>query len=145
MVLHGHLRTTADLDLMLDLEGDGAGSAIRALADAGFRPRAPVAIEEFADAEIRRRWVEEKNLEVFSLWNPRMPGFEVDLFVHQPIAFGDAWSRRVEVDTGRCRISVVSLGDLITMKRQAGRPRDLGDIAALEAIARLEEERRGGE
>jgi hypothetical protein len=33
-------------------------------------------------------------------------------------------------------VNVVGLGDLIEMKRRAGRPRDLEDIQELQAIAR---------
>jgi hypothetical protein len=33
-----------------------------------------------------------------------------------------------------------SIQDLLAMKRAAGRPKDLADITALEAIARLREE-----
>ncbi len=127
---------------MIDLEPDNVAGAVRALAADGFRPRAPVAIEEFADAAIRQRWIEEKNLEVFSLWHPEMPGFEVDLFVTRPLDFDDAWERRAEVETERARIAVASLEDLVAMKRRAGRPRDLEDVAALRAIAESRE--RGG-
>ena len=40
--------------------------------------------------------------------------------------------------------AVLGLADLIEMKRRSGRPRDLEDVAALEAIARLEEGRGRG-
>lgn len=58
VVLHGHLRTTADLDLVVELAPDNARRALAALAKLGFRPRAPVPAEHFLDAGIRQSWIE---------------------------------------------------------------------------------------
>jgi len=52
VVMHGHLRTTADLDLVIRLEPDNALRTVRALTQIGLRPRAPVPAEAFADARI---------------------------------------------------------------------------------------------
>jgi hypothetical protein len=136
VVLHGHPRFTADLDLVVSLDSANALAAVRALGTLGYRPRAPVPAEQFADASMRRRWIEEKGLTVFSLWSPNHPGTEVDLFVEEPFAFEACHARGVHADLGTTRAMVVSLEDLIELKRQAGRPRDLEDIAALEAIRR---------
>ena len=53
VVLHGHARLTADVDLILDLERNAAGRAMEALAALGLRPRVPVNLEDFADERIR--------------------------------------------------------------------------------------------
>ena len=71
VVLHGHLRTTADLDLVVQLDRDNVLRAMRALTGLGYRPRAPVAAEAFADEEVRESWVRDKGLTVFSLWSSR--------------------------------------------------------------------------
>ena len=47
VVLHGHLRTTADLDLVIQLEPDNVRRAMRALTALGYAPRAPVQAEAF--------------------------------------------------------------------------------------------------
>jgi hypothetical protein len=101
VVLHGHLRTTADLDLVVERAPENARRAIAALATLGLRPRAPVPAEQFADARAREAWIEEKDLTVFSLWSDRLPGLEVDLFVKEPFPFEevDARAVRVPLDT----------------------------------------------
>ena len=136
VVLHGHLRTTGDLDLVVELSPDNLVRALDALEESGFRPRPPVPLRSFADPEIRRSWIETKNLQVFSLWHPELPGFEVDLFVEEPFDFDEAWNRRVEVQLAGMTAMVVGLDDLLVLKRAAGRARDLEDVAVLEAIAR---------
>ena len=60
MVLHGHLRFTADLDLVVDFEKSNLGRALEAFKSLGYQPRAPVAIETFADDEQRKSWVADK-------------------------------------------------------------------------------------
>jgi hypothetical protein len=130
VVLHGHLRTTADLDLVVSLEPSNARRAIGAVAALGYRARAPVPAERFADAAERAAWISEKELTVFSLWSDRL------LFVREPFDFEQAWARRVTVSLDTTTATVVGLQDLLALKREAKRPLDLADVEALEAIAR---------
>jgi hypothetical protein len=134
VVLHGHLRTTADLDLVVQLERGNALKAIRALTDLGYRPRAPVSAETFADEEVRESWLRDKGLTVFSLWSSRAPTLEVDLFVTEPFDFSEVYARALDVPLERTSARVVSLSDLIALKRQSGRPQDLEDISMLTAL-----------
>ena len=131
LVLHGHPRFTADLDLVLSLEQANLRSALGALRSLGYRPRAPVPMEQFADPAMRRSWIEEKGLTVFSLWSARFPATEIDLFVEEPFPFDAAYARALEADLGFGTVRVASIDDLIDMKQRAGRPKDLEDIAAL--------------
>ena len=135
VVLHGHLRTTDDLDIVIELREHNLRPALDSLKAGGFRPRAPVDLHEFANAATRREWINTKNLQVFSLWHPDLPGFEVDVFVEEPFDFAEAWSRRIEVQLDETSASVVSLDDLIALKKRAARARDLADVQELEAIA----------
>ena len=89
-----------------------------------------------ADLEQGADWERTKGLPVFSLWSADLPGTEVDLFASDPLPFEPAWGRRLRAQVGGLSVNVASLGDLIEMKRRAGRPRDLEDVRELEAIAR---------
>ncbi|MCC6624184.1 MAG: hypothetical protein IT385_23235 [Deltaproteobacteria bacterium] len=131
VVLHGVPRFTADLDLVIELERDNLHRALGALASLGYRPRAPVALEDFADAAKRASWIATKGLTVLSLWSPRHPATEVDLFVQHPFVFADAYARALRADLGESAAWVVSRDDLVAMKKQAGRPKDLEDVRAL--------------
>ena len=142
VVLHGYLRTTADLDLVIALDAVNVRRAVSALEGLGYRPRAPVPAAQFADPEIRRRWVREKGLTVFSFWSDKRPRLEVVLFASEPFPFDDAFARAVHVQLGGQLVPVVSLEDLIALKRAAGRPQDAADI---ERLMMLAEERRRGE
>jgi len=130
---HGSLRFTVDVDIVLDLEPTNVQKAVAALGSLGYRPRAPVPLQQFADEKSRQVWVRDKNLMVFSLHSPEHGATEVDLFVEAPFDFGPAYARatRLEVASG-LEATFVSRADLIEMKRRAGRPQDLADIRDLE-------------
>jgi hypothetical protein len=96
VVLHGHARLTADVDIVVDLSPDEAAKAIRALESLGLRPRSPVRAAEFADAAIRRSWIEQEGMRVFSMWDPSNPLREVDLFADHPLPFEELYASGAE-------------------------------------------------
>jgi hypothetical protein len=76
-------------------------------------------------------------MRVFSLYNPETPLTEVDLFVASPFDdFEAAYSRavRLEVREG-LEATFIGLDDLLELKREAGRPKDLLDIENLQRLA----------
>ncbi|MGH7337339.1 MAG: nucleotidyl transferase AbiEii/AbiGii toxin family protein, partial [Myxococcota bacterium] len=141
VVLHGHLRFTADLDLALALDPANVRATIAALSALGYRPRAPVRAEDLADPDQRADWIQNKGMIVFSLTSSSHPTTEVDLFVEEPFPFESAYARAAWTDLESTRVPVVSLPDLVAMKRRTGRPQDLEDVRQLEAIARELENR----
>lgn len=133
-VLHGHARLTSDLDMIIDLEPDEAAKAIDVLVGLGFQPRAPVDPKQFADPATRTAWIVEKGMRVFSMWDPNKPVLEIDLFVDHPILFEELWAESEVMPLSDTSARVVSANHLIQLKRLAGRPQDLMDVEALEAI-----------
>lgn len=134
VVLHGHLRLTADVDIVLDLEPVSARKAMEALKAIGLKARAPVDPTAFADPSQRESWIADKNMTVFSLHSPADPLLILDLFVRSPIPFEDLWSRSRTIDLKGLKIQVASIDDLIAMKRAVARPLDISDVEALEAL-----------
>ena len=134
VVLHGHLRTTMDLDLVVQLDPENLEQALSALQRLGYQPIAPVPILQFADPSTRESWIRDKNMIVFSLWLPDRPTFKLDIFVAEPFEFEPTYERSVTVDLGTAEATVLALEDLIALKRDAGRPQDLADVQALERI-----------
>ncbi len=135
VVLHGHPRFTADLDLVLALDAANVRAAVTALSELGYRPRAPVRAEDLADPDQRADWIQNKGMIVFSLASPAHSTTEVDLFVEEPFPFEAAYRRASWTDLGETRVPVASISDLVEMKRRAGRPQDLEDAQRLEEIA----------
>jgi len=137
--LYGVLRMTADLDLMVHLtEGDNVMRFVAAMKELGYKPRAPVKPDDFADAQKRQEWVKDKGALVFT-WDAPQSYQQVDVFLHDPIAFEDAYQRRRIVMASDVEISVISLPDLKKLKQDSGRIKDLADLKQLLKVEKLDE------
>lgn len=134
VVLQGHPRMTVDLDLVVDLDRDQALHAVEALVSLGLRPRLPVDARDFADEPVRRSWIEERHLQVFSFYDPANPLREVDLFAEYPVDFEELLAGASVVVLAGTAVHVAGVRHLIQMKERAGRPQDLADVAALRAL-----------
>lgn len=134
-VLHGYPRLTVNIDLIVDLAPEEALRAIDVLTSLGLVPRVPVAAAEFADRDKRESWIRDKNMRVFTMIDASNPMRQVDLFVESPIPFDALWHRAEVLPLAETNVRIAAIEDIITMKRIAGRPQDLADIEALEAIA----------
>ena len=87
-----------------------------------------------ADPETRHDWAENRNMQVFQIWDPENPIRCVDVFVREPIDFEELWAQSIKETLDGVPIHIASIEHLIEMKKQAGRERDITDIQALEAI-----------
>lgn len=135
VIMHGHLRATSDLDLVIGLSPSNCKMGMAALAGIGLRPRLPVSLADFADPAKREDWVQHRNMQVFQLWDPANPVRSVDVFVREPIDIRAMRAEAVIKDLDGVAIPVASIRHLIQLKLASGRPLDLDDINALRQIA----------
>lgn len=138
LVLHGVVRFTADLDLLVDLDRKNLESFLRVMQELGYRPRNPVDAAELLDPSKRQEWKREKSMQVFSFVDPAQPMSLIDVFLEEPIPFAEINAGIVRMSAKGTTIPVVSVEHLKRLKRLAGRPQDLADIEAIES---LEQER----
>lgn len=62
-----------------------------------------------------------------------VPPGRIDIIMSiEGVDFAEAWSRRTVFKIGSLPVPTISRNDLITAKRQAGRPQDLADVETLE-------------
>jgi hypothetical protein len=115
--LHGYPRATVDLDVWVRATGDNAERILHALRAFGF---------------------ELPELEPSLFTDPRsivrfgVPPFRIEVMTAiDGVEFGPCRTRAVEFDMDDVRVPVISLVDLKTNKRAAGRHKDLADIENL--------------
>ena len=73
-------------------------------------------------------------MKVFSVYNPSQEIEHIDVLIENLIDFDKAYKTREIVNAGNLKVPVVSIDDLIKLKKISGRKRDEIDIAALKEI-----------
>lgn len=138
---HGYLRLTRDIDLVLALDSNNVIGAFDALKAADYRPLVPITALQFADAELRQKWIDDKGMKVLNFFSDTHRETPLDLFVYEPFDFDAefAASLKGELLPG-LEVRFVSIPTLISMKETANRPKDVDDIQHLRWI--LEEQRK---
>jgi predicted nucleotidyltransferase len=131
--LHGGSRVTFDLDVVPSLAPDSWQAVVDLLWSLGARPRIPEPLDRIRDVEQVRRWQRDKGMLALNFRAPD-GSTEVDLLVSESDRLDDLRRRAVKVTIDRRTFLVASIDDLIAMKRHAGRPQDLLDVAELEDI-----------
>ena len=135
LVLQGAVRMTADLDLMVCLDESNLVVFIDVMKELGFKPKVPVVPEAFISAENRASWILDKGMQVFSFYHPGEMVSLVDVFVSEPVPYTEIRSRIDWKTVDDFMIPVASRHDLIRLKTISGRPQDIEDIKALEALS----------
>lgn len=128
VALHGAVRGTVDLDVVLALDEANYAAAEEALTGIGLSSRLPVTAREVF--HFRREYIENRNLIAWSFCDPKDPSRLVDVV----ITFD---KKRVPTKLVTVRgepVPVLSKSALIRMKEGTGRPQDAEDVRALRSL-----------
>ena len=132
MNAHGYGRQTADVDLVIQLAPTTVGKAFGGLDSIGYRPRVPVTAADLSDDERRARLTAEKGMTVIGFHSDAHRETPVDIFASEPFDFDAEYARALfEEAAPGVPVRIVQLDTLVRLKRLAGRPQDLADIAEL--------------
>lgn len=132
--MHGHRRTTMDLDVTPDPSPENLRRLGAALAELDAQP-------QNAPGEVEIPVSDPERLAVAAIVPPLITRHGQIHILKEPKGgrgFEEMRERALVVDLDGAEVAIVSLDDLIRMKRAAGRPRDLDDIAALIEVERQE-------
>jgi predicted nucleotidyltransferase len=136
--VHGYVRLTMDLDLVIQLKPENIEAAWEAMERIGYRARIPVSGKDFADEKKRELWRKEKGMLVLQFWSDEHRRTQVDVFVREPFDFDREHATAPDhAIVPGVVAKVVGWDTLIKMKKEAGRLKDLADLEMLEKIARL--------
>ena len=134
--LLGSLRSTADLDIIVELSDRNIEKIIGILKNNGYYVKQPVNPMELAVKETRDDWIKNKNLKAFNFY--KKEGLEeVDIIIESPLSFEKAMETAVLIKVDDITLPVISAENLIEMKKHAGRAVDKLDIEELKKIKKL--------
>lgn len=128
VALHGAVRGTVDVDVIIAWDSRSLATAEKALQSLGLVSRLPITASEVF--RFRDEYVRNRNLIAWNFYNPKDLSEQLDIVIT-----ADLKGKKVStVKTPDGPLRVLSLPDLIAMKRASGRPQDLEDVAALERL-----------
>lgn len=128
VALHGAVRGTVDLDLVVSLNKKNLILLEASLRGLGLVPRLPISAEEIF--RFRAEYIKNRNLIAWSFVDPNNPIRLVDVLITEDISN----HKVIKLKAQGFEIAILDISSLIKMKRAAGRPQDLEDIKALERL-----------
>jgi len=132
---HGYVRLTVDVDLMIQLERENLLKGLRALETLGYRTVLPIRWEDLADPRQRQEWIEQKQMKALKLYSDAHRETSIDVFVDDPLGFDGAYNRVMRLAVAdNLEAPICSYEDLVALKLQASRRKDLDDLEKLKQV-----------
>src|SRR3989338_5156100 len=135
VVLHGYVRYTADLDIIVDPSPENIDKLFSALHELNYLPRVPVTAEEFKQEKKRREWIEQKNMKAFSFFHRKDPLKMFYILVGELPKYKKF--KRVIYEADGIAIPTASISDIKRLKLKADRLKDREDIRQLAHLSKI--------
>ena len=134
--LHGWLRSTADMDILVEMSNENLKKVVGILRKKGYRVKQPVDPMGLADKRIRYDWIHNKHMKAFNFYKD-VELKEVDIIIESPVSYEEAKRSAMRLKIGKQIVPVISIDNIIKMKRDTGRGIDKLDIEELKKIKKL--------
>ncbi|PIZ74958.1 hypothetical protein CO045_00130 [Candidatus Peregrinibacteria bacterium CG_4_9_14_0_2_um_filter_41_14] len=138
--LYGYTRFTGDIDILIALEKENLSNLDKVMKELGYVERLPVNILELADQNKLDKYIKEKGLMAYTYLSGKGLRLALDIIVQESLNFDKFVANSNIVTAWDLDLPVISLDDLIGMKRTAGRDKDLLDLEALLQLKEYEED-----
>ncbi len=134
--LLGSLRSTADMDILVEMSNDNLRKVVGILKKRGYRVKQPVDPMGIADEKIRHDWIHNKHMKAFNFYKEDELK-EVDIIIESPLSFEEVTKSAIKMKIDNMVLSVISIDNLIKMKKNTGRNIDKLDIEELRKVKKL--------
>ena len=132
--IYGIPRMTADIDLLLCFKDWNLERFNKVVEELSFKSHVPISINALLDETTRSNMVKDKNMIAYSYYNDKANYMNLDVLIDTPIDFEKLWDERESRKVEDFEIQMVSIENLITMKKYANRSQDQQDIVLLSKL-----------
>lgn len=119
--VHGYVRATLDTDIFIRPIAVNAKRTLQSLKAFGYD------VTDISEKDLLKKKLLIRQYAVETDIHPFVKG----------MGFDQVWKNKIRAKFGNTFVYFVSLGDLIKMKRAAGRPKDLEDLKHLRRLKNL--------
>lgn len=137
VALHGAVRGTIDLDIVIHLKEADFIRAEIALKSIGLITKLPVGGAQVF--QFREEYIQNRSLIAWSFYNTKTPSEVVDIVITEDLS----QVKVVKLKYLQQTLRVASIADLIRMKKISNRPQDQQDIVALQHVLKNKGSRDG--
>gem|GEM_PF-1503455 len=126
------------MDVIISFDSENIRKVQKAMASLGYVPRLQgVKAKDLANKVILEDWIKNRNMLVFTFFQPVSHYRQLDILLVHPLDFKAAYSRKITTKAEGIKINTVCADDLIEMKEYSGRKQDLSDIEHLKRAAKI--------
>ncbi len=128
VALHGVVRGTVDIDIIIQLNKDSMINAEIALKELGLISKLPLKAEDVFN--FREEYIKNKNMLAWNFTRPDNPADSVDILITEDVK--NYKIKNIKIHGQNLR--VISIDDLIKLKDKSNRAQDIEDVKALRMI-----------
>ncbi|HMN26447.1 MAG TPA: hypothetical protein PKE38_18210, partial [Ignavibacteriaceae bacterium] len=119
VALHGALRGTIDIDIVINWTLENLRKVEIGLNQLGLISQLPINSDNIF--YFRDEYIKNRNLIAWSFYDPKNPTHQVDIIINYDLTTGHTKT----IKTHSIDLKILSIKDLIKMKKSSGRPQDL--------------------
>jgi len=134
--LLGSLRSTADMDILVEMSNGNLRKVVSILKRKGYCVKQPIDPMGIANEKIRNDWIHNKHMKAFNFYKEDELK-EVDIIIESPVSYHEAKKDALRIKIEDTILPIISIDNLIKMKKNTGRSVDRFDIEELRKIKKL--------
>ena len=137
--LHGVPRATFDLDILVSWDDENIQKIDNILKKLRFKSTAPISLSDLKSTEKREELSRKKHMFAINFYNIDDPLEEIDILIKGHAEFEKLFARKKVIKIDDFDIYLISLEDLIKLKKRSHRNKDKEDMKKLLIVKNFKE------
>ena len=137
--LHGVPRATFDLDILVSWDDENVQKIDNILKKLHFKSTAPISLSDLKSTEKREELSRKKHMFAINFYNIDDPLEEIDILIKGHAEFEKLFARKKVIKIDDFDIYLISLEDLIKLKKHSHRNKDKEDMKKLLIVKNFKE------